>query len=518
MSYQDVEKWVRQKTASQSPDDESDTYIPPPPPDFEKRIEDYFVSHNPPPFGRAIQDLFVLGNSWDKAAPQIFNPCTSKEEAITNTRGQTYGNSEAGNQHGEATKSTGVSVSGPWTYIAHGSYGAASRPTLDAAIKWQLFMESQPVHFYYKELYPYWVKSLREAASFVGADPEDVVFVSNVEFGMNAVFRSIPFEKDDVLLAFDLTYDAVLYSIEFACSESGAQLVKIPFPWPITSPTTITDSFTRFLEAYQKGSDKPKRIRLAVFQHITSPSAIILPIRELTEVCHQHDIAVMVDGAHSMGQIPLNLRDLGADFYVTNGHKWMCNTRGAGLLYVSSQSWREKIRPLVMSWGYKKGFHSEFIWSGTMDYSPMLSLRIAIRFFDFLGREKVMKRNVDLARWVGTMLVDVWQTKLLVPEEMFGSMTVVQVPRRKQMPAAGGACQTDTCGFSDLHDSLKDQYRIEAPIFTLNGARWIRISCHVYNEEADYIKLARAVLDLYGGDPEQFEMLSRYETSVKAGK
>lgn len=104
---------------------------------------------------------------------------------------------------------------------------------------------------------------------------------------------------------------------------------------------------------------------MAIFDHIPSNAAYLLPIRELNELCKQRGIMVMIDGAHSLGQVDLDLRSLDVDFFVTNCHKWFCNTRGSALMYVKREL-QDQIHPLVVSWGRGKGFAAEFIWSGQL--------------------------------------------------------------------------------------------------------------------------------------------------------
>ena len=146
--------------------------------------------------------------------------------------------------------------------------------------------------------------------------------MSNVEFGMNAVFNSIPFEENDSILVFSLTYGAVKMCLQDLCSKKKLRLLELELKFPLT-PESIIFQLEEFL--------KINKIRFALFEHISSPTAILFPIKEMIKLCHSHSTLVMIDGAHSLGQIELNLTDINADFYVTNGHKWFCNNRGCGI-------------------------------------------------------------------------------------------------------------------------------------------------------------------------------------------
>jgi selenocysteine lyase/cysteine desulfurase len=144
---------------------------------------------------------------------------------------------------------------------------------------------------------------------------------------------------------------------------------------------------------------------------------------------------------------------------------------------------------LLVLRGLGQGFHSEFIWMGTMDYCPWLSARVALKFFAWLDYDKVHKYNTDLIQWATNMLTTVWNTETLVPLQMCQYMAVVHVPDSKE------ACSgEDSCQMSNLHDELLKEHQIEVPIFTFKGKRWARISAHVYNTKNDFIRFAQAVI------------------------
>ncbi|TPX63347.1 hypothetical protein SpCBS45565_g06682 [Spizellomyces sp. 'palustris'] len=475
--YQQVAEWVRLPDPPNLPvsGTAAEVYVAPPTPSFEQKWESYFASRAPPDFGRSIlHTLFptLVGDitAFDERDPDLGPP----SEDLAGKAGTKF------------------------TFLAHGSYGATCRPVLDVLRKWQLRMEASPVRFFYDMLYPYIVRSVRLVSGLVGARPEDTVLVTNVEVGMNAVMRSLTFGPGDKIIAFDLTYTAVLYSAQHICDRTGAELLTFPMTFPVSSESVVAD-LRRFLEGYDQ---RCGTIRLAIFQHITSPTALLLPVRKLITSCREYNIPVMIDGAHSIGQIPVNLTELGADFYVTNTHKWLCNARGCALLWVHPRH-HSRVYPLTTSWGHpnKESLQARFIWQGTADYSPFLSLHIAVKFYEWLGHDKVIQRNRRLTSWCASLLAEAWGTEPLVAaaptdedsldtEElkwetgMIGSMCCVQIP-----PA-----NTDIHGIIDLHDELLNRFRIEIPVFSFQGHRYVRVSLHMYNDEKDCLALGRAVL------------------------
>jgi isopenicillin-N epimerase len=158
-----------------------------------------------------------------------------------------------------------------------------------------------------------------------------------VEFGINAVLKSLGLQKGDKIVAFSLNYGAVKLCLQQICQENGSELVLMELQFPLNEESLLI-SFENFIRSIEG------RIRLAIFEHVTSPSAILLPIQKLASICHQNQILVLIDGAHGIGQLPLHLDDLGVDYYTTNGHKWLCNYRGCAILYCK-ESLQKTVHP-----------------------------------------------------------------------------------------------------------------------------------------------------------------------------
>ncbi|KAJ8326076.1 hypothetical protein O5D80_005437 [Batrachochytrium dendrobatidis] len=397
------------------------------------------------------------------------------------------------------------------SFLAHGSYGAVSTPTLDVLQKWSAKMEYNPVDFFYNQLFPYMVRSQRDAAAFVGSAPHNIQLVTNVEYGISAVLKSIPFCKGDLIIAFDFTYSAVLNALDAVAMASHASVIRIPTPDPITSESIVL-ALETFLKSIE--NDSIGKIKLGLFEHITSPTGLVLPIDLIIQICRRNNILTLIDGAHGIGQVELHLDDLGPDFYVTNPHKWLCNGRGCALLYIQPKH-HKLIHPVVTSWGMNQGIHAEFLWQGTADYSPYLSLVTSIRLYIWLNPNKIMTRNRLIALEVGKILSSIWCTNTLSPDEsMTSSMIAVLIPPRVGLPAK--TCETDTCAFSTLHDILYTVHQIEVPVFTFKGKQYVRVSIHMYNDLQDCLRLAEAVLlaQGYADNHASFATLSMWKLKL----
>jgi isopenicillin-N epimerase len=362
-------------------------------------------------------------------------------------------------------------------YLAHGSYGAASLPALMEANEWNWIMEQNPAKFYYEILYNRIVRSTKHLAQFLNVNPESISLVRNVEIGIQAVLRSLQIPPGKLIICFDITYDAVKTSLKAISSERKLQLISVTLPDIITKESII-EAFVDMVDKY--GVDS---IELACLEHISSPTAIQFPIEDLIRICKSRGIKTLIDGAHAIGQIKLDLSLLQPDFYTSNLHKWFCSKRGCAFLYVAEE-FRAQISPLLISWGWQEPFNSKFIWQGTDDYSAYLSIPTMIRFYNWYDW---VDRNHHLAIWAGKMLSHVWATEQLVHENLCASMVCVRLP-----------LSCSDLSVVDCFTRLKNHWRIEVPTFLFRGQRWVRISIHIYNFEDECLRFAKAVLWEFG--------------------
>ncbi|KAK7107905.1 hypothetical protein V1264_015735 [Littorina saxatilis] len=258
-------------------------------------------------------------------------------------------------QFGKAFKEKHFLLEDDCTFLNHGAFGGVLKEALKVAQEWQEYVERQPLRFFDRELLPHLVHVTRRLAKFVECDPQDLVLVTNATTAINSVLRSLKFSPGDVIVCLNFTYGAVKKLLNQVCLDTGAVLKEVTITLPVSSPVQI-------VEAIQKAVSQ-ERVKLAVLDHIPSNIPIILPLQQIIPVCHEHGVQVLVDGAHALGALQLDLRKLDADFYVSNAHKWFCSPKGAAFLYVR-RDLKPSIHPLVISHGYGSGFNSEFIWAG----------------------------------------------------------------------------------------------------------------------------------------------------------
>jgi isopenicillin-N epimerase len=366
--------------------------------------------------------------------------------------------------------------------LNHGSFGSTPSAVMAAQDAWRRRIEANPTRFMSRESRLLLREAAHKVAAELGSDGDDLVFSENATSAANAVLRSLDFKPGDEILVTSLGYPAIRNAALYVASRAGARVVEAEIPLPVSDAEAILSDVEPKLT---------RRTRLAVFDHICSASALVLPVARLTEIAHRAGAAVLIDGAHVPGQLPLGLAGLGVEYYVGNLHKWLMAPRGTGFLW-ARRDLQPALHPLTISHGYRKGFIEEFDWTGTKELTGWLSAPAGIEFFHRMGGERLMARNRELAHAMARRLSEAWGTPLGGPLEMFASMAVVALPN------AGPATLERS---TELRLHLAELHGIEAAVSAIDGRLWVRIMAQAYNEPADYERLRRAFDDRDRSDP-----------------
>ena len=355
-------------------------------------------------------------------------------------------------------------------YLNHGSFGACPSAVLALQASLRLELEREPVDFLTVALPGKIDAARRTVALFLGAESEDLVFVSNATAGVNAVLRSLRFLPGDELLLTNHTYAACRATAEFLADRSGVRVVTATLPFPCADENAIVEAVMGRVS---------RRTRLALIDHVTSPTALILPVKRIVDELTARGIDTLVDGAHAPGMIPLSLTELGAAYYTGNAHKWLCAPKGSAFLHVRRDR-QAQLHPTVISRGYTTGFHAEFDWVGTVDPTPWLCIPEAIRYVGSLlpgGWPEVMAANRALVLRARALIQDTLQTPAACPESMIGSIASIPLPS----PNGGRDCKA-------LHDWLRER-SFEAWVHPV-PLPLLRLSAQLYNRFDQYERLA----------------------------
>lgn len=362
-------------------------------------------------------------------------------------------------------------------FLNHGSFGACPRPVFAEYQRLQRELEAEPVDFLHtgRTLPSRLAAARAELAAFLGARRDDLVFVPNATWGGNVVARSLRLAPGDEVLTTDHEYGAMERTWTFACEKAGARLVRACLPLPLGDPGQAVEAVWRAVTP---------RTRVLLLSHITSPTALVLPVAELVRRAADRGILSFIDGAHAPGQVPLRLDELGADFYTGNCHKWLLSPKGSGFLHVRRDR-QELVEPLAVSWGWRADqpgpsrFVDEHDWTGTRDPSACLAVPAALAFRRAHDWEQVAARCRALTVAARDLLLAELKTAApCPPTPWLAQMTAVPLPPVD--PARLGT-------------ALRERHRIEVPVTALNGRPWLRVSLQAYNSLRDIELLVEAL-------------------------
>ena len=390
-------------------------------------------------------------------------------------------------------------------FLNHGSFGACPRSVLEAQTAWRDRMEAQPVQFLARDLPGLLAVARRELGAFVGADPDDLVFVANATGAVNAVVRSLRFAPGDELLTNDHEYNATINVLRHVAERDGARVVVVPIPLPVESEDAVVGAILGAVTDHT---------RLALVSHVTSPTAIVFPVERIVAGLADRGVETLVDGAHAPGMLPLDLGRLGAAWYTGNLHKWVCAPKGAAFLHARRDR-QPGIRPNTISHGANEildaaapggrtRFRAEFDWQGTLDPTAWLAVPDALRVVGGLvdgGWPAVMDRNRQLTLRARTALAATLglPASAPAPASMLGSMVALPLPEDGPLAAgAGGSSPLDT---DSLQRRLVAEHRVEVPIVSwpvpaagpARPRRLIRVSSALHNGPDDVDRLVAAL-------------------------
>lgn len=364
-------------------------------------------------------------------------------------------------------------------FLNHGSFGACPRPVFEVYQRWQLELQRQPVEFLGRRFGELMRAAREPLAAFVGADPDDLVYVPNATIGLNVVARSLPLWSGDEVLSTDHEYGALDRTWRFVCQKRGAHYVNHPLPMPLESHEQVIEALW---------SRVTPRTRVLFLSHITSPTALILPVAELVRRAREAGILTVIDGAHAPGQVPLNLTALGADFYAGNLHKWVCAPPGSAFLYARREV-QPLLEPLVVSWGWQSEtpgpsrFIDEQEWQGTRDIAAFLAVPAALEFLAAHDWPRVQRECHALARVARRAIGRLTGLAPLSPDspDWYAQMVALPLP---------------PCDGETLKQRLYEEFAAEVPIIAWNGRHLVRVSVQGYNTRDDVETLVGALSEL----------------------
>lgn len=368
------------------------------------------------------------------------------------------------------------------TFLNHGSFGATPRCVLEVQSALRAEMERQPVLFLDRALRARLDASLALVGPLLGTDARNLAFVPNATYAINSVVKSLDFQTGDELLILGHGYGAIIKTLQCVADRRGARLVRVPTHFPVESPDELAAPVIAALT---------ERTRFVVIDQITSPTAMIMPVKSIVDACRARGILCMVDGAHVPGMLPIDLDSMAPDFWTGNLHKWVCAPKGAAVLYVRPEL-RNRVEPVVTSHNFGMKFPEEFFWTGTDDPTAWICAGAAIEFMASLGWPRVHAHNHALARYGRRVVAEMIGGGLPVPDspEFYAAMAVIEFPPKISF--------ADIEQARDFQNRLYAEYRIEVPMMVIDNRSFIRISAQAYNAPREYERLGEALRAMIG--------------------
>jgi isopenicillin-N epimerase len=361
------------------------------------------------------------------------------------------------------------------TFLNHGSFGACPRSVLDYQTELRARMEHEPVKFFATDYDALLAGAIEESAAFVGADSAGYAFVPNATLGVNTLLRNAVLEPGDEILVTDHGYEAATLAAEEIAAERGATVRVARLPVPVAGPQEVLGAI---VEAATPST------RLALIDHVTSATALILPVAEIATALAERGVETIVDGAHAPGMVPLDIDALGCAGYTGNWHKWVCAPKGSAFVWMN-QPWRDRARPLVVSHGaghVRQGqtpFRARFDWTGTADPTAYLTVPFAIQEVGGMlpgGWPEVTDRNRSAAHSMRATVEAVSGLEATGPGSMVGSMAAFTIG--PPVPDPFAAASKLFAGFS--------KHGVEVGVSAVRASKrlQVRLSAHLHTDES----------------------------------
>ena len=334
-------------------------------------------------------------------------------------------------------------------YFNHGGYGACPVEVFAEYQRLQLELEREPTELFSRRFEAVLREARATLAAFVGARTDDLVFSPNATSALNAVIRSLRIRPEEEILTTKHEYGAILRTLGFI----RANVVQVE-PEDLVANLGI-------------------RTRAIVVSHITSPTALVLPVEDICEAARKAGVLSIVDGAHVPGHIPLDVEAVGADVYAGNCHKWLCAPKGSAFLWArpEHQDW---IEPLVVSWGYHEDadFGERHGWQGTRDPSAYLAVPTAIEMHATFDLEAAVELADEAERRLSQLGLK---------------------PLRGARSPLMRALTVRASDPQELWSHLYEEHRVEVPVYAWEETNLLRFSIGPYNDEADLERLIAAL-------------------------
>ena len=371
------------------------------------------------------------------------------------------------------------------TQLNNGSYGCCPEVVGAAQAELRRRLEGDPVYFFKHELEFYTDDARGALARFINAPAEDLALIPNGTVAVSTVLSNLDLQAGDEILITNHEYMATMNELNRLCAQTGAVLKVAKIPFPNVDPDEVVNSILRAVTS---------KTKVALMSHICSASGLVLPVEHIVPELRAKGVDVFLDGAHTPGQLPLDIEKLNPTWYAASCHKWLATPKGTGFIYTCKDR-QVGFMPLALSCRVhelrddRQPFLCDFDYVGTNDYTGNLVIPVAIEHMGAQlpgGWHALYQRNHELIVAGAQIVCDAIGIKQQVPECMIGTMVSIPLPGT----VTEGKIYDDA-----LWDALYLKHNIQVPVWALGKIhpRVMRVSAQLYNTIGDFEKLAEAL-------------------------
>jgi len=341
----------------------------------------------------------------------------------------------------------------------NGTVGPMPEPVFNTLVKYFKVQATNPYDCY--NYFPRLKDGVRnELAKFMNASPDEIVINRNTTEGMNTAAHGLDMKEGDEVLLSSLEHPGGTHPWRLKEKRFGIKIKEVPLGVPPESTEEIVDAFEKAITP---------RTRAISISHTVYITGLIAPIKELCEMARKHDVLVIVDSAHGIGMLDLDMHDMGADVFCTSPYKWMGAPTGCGVMYVKKES-QDKFHPLIASSGWDTDKTAQRFETLSQRADPLIfAMGEAIEFNKAIGKQRIERRIKTLSAYFKQELQKIPKVRLHTSTDPYlsGGLTALSIE--------GVKAET-------IVDYVREKYNIV--IRTIgrerDNTRGVRVSTNIY--------------------------------------
>ncbi|MFS4494285.1 aminotransferase class V-fold PLP-dependent enzyme [Maribacter sp. 2308TA10-17] len=359
--------------------------------------------------------------------------------------------------------------------LENGYYNFAPKPTLDKFIEHVKMVNYEASHYMRTVQWDNKKGVADRLAKLVNCDADEVIITRNTTESLDLITGGFPWKEGDEAIFAEQDYGAMQEHFKLMAKRYGIVNKRISVP-------NHPESDEEIVAVYE--SKITSKTRLIMVCHMVNITGHILPIRKICDMAHSHGVEVMVDGAHCVGHINVNIKELDCDYYGSSLHKWLSTPLGAGLLFVKKDK-ISKIWPLLAEHDREPDDIGRLNHTGTHPVHTDLAINDAIDYLEMIGLDRKEKRMRYLQRYWSDQLRNVENVVINTPIEEHRSCGIANVGITHMKP-------------NDLAKNLLEEFKIFTVGINRENVLGCRITPNVYTTTEELDAFVSAIKTLAG--------------------